>query len=254
MRPVDLIVSTLAERPDLEPKLWELDDEWPTFMLHDRVADLYFDDVDTAFPEFVLLAWDADEPGRLVARGFSVPFAFGADVGRERLPAGGWDAVIQWAHADRVRSRRTTHVSALEILVASSHRGRGLSRRMVDALRDNAHRLGFSDLVAPVRPSGKPAEPRSPMREYAYRTRADGLPHDPWLRVHARAGAEIVAVAPASMTVAGSLAEWREWTGLPFDSAGDVAVPGALLPVRCEPEHDVAVYVEPNVWMHHRLR
>jgi hypothetical protein len=55
-------------------------------------------------------------------------------------------------------------------------------------------------------------------------------------------------------TVAGSLAEWREWTGLPFDSAGDVAVPGALLPVRCEPEHDVAVYVEPNVWMHHRLR
>jgi hypothetical protein len=56
------------------------------------------------------------------------------------------------------------------------------------------------------------------------------------------------------MTVAGSLAEWRQWTGLPFDTPGDVEVPGALLPVRCEPDHDFAVYVEPNVWMHHRLR
>ncbi len=55
------------------------------------------------------------------------------------------------------------------------------------------------------------------------------------------------------MTVTGSLEEWRRWTGLPFDTAGDVEVPAALVPVRCEPEHGYAVYTEPNVWMRHTL-
>jgi hypothetical protein len=73
------------------------------------------------------------------------------------------------------------------------------------------------------------------------------------MRVHARLGARTVRVCPASMTVAGSLAEWRAWTGLPFDASGEVVVPGALTPVHTSVEHDHAVYVEPNVWMHHRL-
>jgi hypothetical protein len=28
--------------------------------------------------------------------------------------------------------------------------------------------------------------------------------------------------------IAGSLAQWRAWTGLPFDTDGEVEVPGAL--------------------------
>jgi hypothetical protein len=32
-----------------------------------------------------------------------------------------------------------------------------------------------------------------------------------------------------------------------------VDVPGALVPVMCAAEHDVAVYVEPNIWVHHHL-
>ena len=51
----------------------------------------------------------------------------------------------------------------------------------------------------------------------------------------------------------GTLAEWREWTGLPFDATGDVVVPFALNPVHCSLEHDHAVYVEPGVWVHHRI-
>ncbi|NUR67376.1 MAG: N-acetyltransferase, partial [Streptomyces sp.] len=109
------------------------------------------------------------------------------------------------------------------------------------------------EVVAPVRPSAKHLEPHTPIEEYAHRVRPDGLPHDPWLRVHARAGATVEAVAPASMTVVGSLEQWRRWTGLPFDTRGDIEVPGALVPVRCEPERGYAVYVEPNVWMRHPL-
>ncbi len=56
------------------------------------------------------------------------------------------------------------------------------------------------------------------------------------------------------MVMAGTLDEWRERTGLPFDEPGEVVVPGALTTVLCRPDLDVAVYVEPNVWVRHRLR
>jgi hypothetical protein len=60
-------------------------------------------------------------------------------------------------------------------------------------------------------------------------------------------------VAPRSTTITGSLADWRSWTGLPFDATGPVSVPEALVPVFCDLDRDVATYVEPNVWVHHRL-
>jgi hypothetical protein len=55
------------------------------------------------------------------------------------------------------------------------------------------------------------------------------------------------------MTIMGTLAAWREWTGLPFDVSGPVVVPEALVPVHCDVTHDHAVYCEPGVWVHHRL-
>ena len=47
--------------------------------------------------------------------------------------------------------------------------------------------------------------------------------------------------------------DWRGWTGLPFDTTGPVEVPQALAPVHCDVAQDQAVYVEPNVWVHHRI-
>jgi hypothetical protein len=128
---------------------------------------------------------------------------------------------------------------------------------MLGAMRAAAADRGFAEVVAPVRPSAKHREPHTPMPEYATRTREDGLPHDPWLRVHVRAGGALATpdpVAPASMVIGGTLAQWRTWTGLPFATEGWTDVPGALAPVRCEPERNWAVYVEPNVWVRHTLR
>lgn len=89
------------------------------------------------------------------------------------------------------------------------------------------------------------------MTAYALRTRDDGLPVDPWLRVHVRAGGRIDRVCARSMVIPGTVEEWREWTGLPFDTTGPVAVPGALAPVMCEAGNGTATYVEPNVWVRH---
>lgn len=248
---MDLNITTLAERPALEGAMWSMKDLWPEFMMYDPVGWANMGRIVREFPEFVLVATDAT--GAVVARGFSVPFRLDAE-GRRALPARGWDEVLNWAFSDLRHGREADTVSAIEITVDLGHLGKGLSHRMLAAMRENAGKRGFAELVAPVRPNGKHLEAEAPMHEYAFRTReADGLPHDPWLRVHVRAGGVIEAVAPASMTVSGSVEQWREWTGLPFDTDGPVEVEGALVPVHCEATRGYAVYVEPNVWVRHRV-
>ncbi|MGW1726306.1 N-acetyltransferase [Streptomyces sp. NPDC002306] len=243
-------VSSLAERPEMLGRIVDMPDSWPEFTLNDLVGNAHYGRIATELPHYVQFA--QDEHGEVVAHAYSVPFALAAE-GRGELPARGWDQVLVWAFSDLRRGVLPDTVSAISVVVAPHAQGRGLSAVMLRAMRDNARARGFREVVAPVRPSAKHLEPHTPIEEYAYRTRADGLPHDPWLRVHARAGATLHGVAPASMAVSGSLEEWRAWTGLPFATRGDVEVPGALVPVRCEPERGYAVYVEPNVWMRHAV-
>ncbi|MCJ1679573.1 N-acetyltransferase [Streptomyces sp. APSN-46.1] len=243
-------ITSLAHRPELAERLWDMADPWPEFAVHDDLAWLLYPRMVAELPEFIWVATDGDA---VVARAFSLPFAQHAPGRDGVLPTRGWDQILMWAFSDLRRGVEPDTLSAIEITVALDRQGEGLSGRMLAAMREGARAAGFAEVVAPVRPSGKPAEPDTSIHEYAYRTREDGLPYDPWLRVHVRAGGVIDSVAPLSMTINGSLAQWREWTGLPFDEPGPVRVPGALTPVRCEPEQGYAVYVEPNVWVRHRL-
>jgi GNAT superfamily N-acetyltransferase len=225
----------------------DFDRSWPVFMQQDPNAWPYYAHV-YEVADYVLLATEGDLP---VAKAYSAPFAFGGE-GREQLPDAGWDEVIRWQHHDRRTGRQCNVATALEIVVLKERQGTGIAAIMVKELRDNAFRLGHDVLYAPVRPSQKSEEPETPMSEYAFRTRDDGLPYDAWLRVHVRAGGRIVKVCPTSMTIPGTLAQWRDWTGLPFDTDGPVLVDGALSPVLACQAQDVAVYVEPNVWVEHR--
>ncbi|MGH3663224.1 MAG: N-acetyltransferase [Micromonosporaceae bacterium] len=245
----ELEITTLAERPELRDAAGALANHWPAFMLEDIVADAYWGQLHDTFSEFILVGL---HEGEVIARGISVPFALDFP-GRGALPPDGWDRVMVWAFANHRSGAAPDTVSAIEILIDPKHQGRGLAAQMVAAMRENVRKLGFDLLVAPVRPTAKHHEPTTPMSEYAFRTRDDGLPHDPWLRVHVRAGGGIEKVAPTSMVISGSLAQWREWTGLPFDTDGPIEVPGALSPVECRQAHDYAVYVEPNVWVRHDL-
>ena len=245
---MDVTISTIAERPELIDGLWAMSDSWPEFMLHDPIGWSHFGRLPRTFADFTLIA--TDERGEVAARAHSIPFRR-ADNGT--LPPNGWDQVLMQGFSDHLHGREPDTVSALDITIRSDLQGHGLSGILLGGLRNNAAERGFRELVAPVRPSAKHREPSTAMAEYAYRTREDGLPVDPWMRTHARAGAVVDSVAPTSMVITGSLEQWRAWTGLPFDTDGWVEVPGALVPVRCAARHDYAVYVEPNVWMRHKL-
>jgi hypothetical protein len=246
----EIVIATFAERPEYVDRAYEFENSWPAFVLEGLVADAHFLRVLPTFPELAVVATDEGAP---VARAVAIPFALHTRARGGTLPDGGWDRVLLWGMADHFRGTTPDTCSALEVTIAVTHQGRGLSHRMLAALRDAVGRQGFETLVAPVRPNRKHLEPHVPMDEYAARVGAEGLPEDPWLRVHARAGATIEKVAPTSMTVVGTLPQWRDWTGQPFEGSGPVEVPGALVPVHVDARHGHAVYVEPNVWMRHNL-
>lgn len=104
-----------------------------------------------------------------------------------------------------------------------------------------------------MRPSWKDRYPLTAMEDYVQWRRDDGLPYDPWLRVHLRSGGLLVKVCPRAMTIEGRISDWEEWTGLKFFESGQYIVQGALVPVRIDLDADRGRCLEPNVWIHHSV-
>jgi len=232
-----------AERPDLLDRRDELGATWDEFMYHDAVASVYWDRQYEEYPDLQLYLVDEDDSFLAESNAVAIPF------GPEELPDEGWDAALQQAFDGRA----AVCVSAIAITIGIEQRGRGLSRTMLDGMRKTVAARGFTDLVAPVRPNLKHRYPLAPIERYVEWRREDGSLLDPWLRVHERAGAELVRVAPVSMRISGSVDDWESWTKMIFPESGTYVVPGALVPVEIDRGRDEGVYVEPNVWMHHNV-
>ncbi len=242
-------ISPLTE-PDYDKLLRGLPAaSWPEFMLHDPVADELWHHLAGIFPAYQFAALAAD--GSPVAMANSIPFYLPNPV--EQLPEEGWDWVLRRGVEGARDGIPPNMVSAIQVAIAPGYRGTGLSKKMLLQMRQVAADHGFTKLVAPVRPSHKADHPNMPMEEYITWTREDGMLVDPWLRVHVSAGGRVIKVCHRSMTIGGSLAQWRAWTGLPLDQAGEHIVPGALVPVWVDQIEGSARYVEPNVWVLHDL-
>lgn len=71
------------------------------------------------------------------------------------------------------------------------------------------------------------------------------------MRVHERAGATIVQVAPRSMRIEAPVTDWEEWTEMRFPADGTYVVPGMLATL--DVRDGVGVHFEPNVWLRHTV-
>jgi GNAT superfamily N-acetyltransferase len=237
-------VFTYAERPDLAARTGEVEHTLAHFLGHGEVAERHWGKLRHELPELQLILWDEDRDA-VVGHARTMPAREA-----EGLP-GGIDDILESWFGDGPRPEPDV-LSAMVAFVDGGRQGEGLSRLLVEGMRDLAGRAGFSSLIAPVRPVWKDRYPLIPLERYAQWTREDGLPFDPWIRVHVRLGAELLEVCPESMRIEGTREEWEEWAGMAFPDDGDFVVPGALVPVRFEGGR--GVYVEPNVWMRHPAR
>jgi Acetyltransferase (GNAT) family len=222
-------------------------DAFPAFIVADPQAKKYIDRVREWFADLnVILVDDGDVP---VATGWGVPVRWNGEL--SDLPAGYTDAIRR-----AVRGRERGHAPDTFVIcggiVSASRTGRGLAGELIKALRDLAPAAGCTRVVAPVRPTLKPAYPLTHIDTFAGWTRDDGAPLDPWLRTHWRLGGQIIATAPRSQTMTGTVREWESWTGMVFPSTGEYVIPRGLSTLHIDRDEDRGRYAEPNVWVRHR--
>lgn len=223
---------------------------WPEFMLHDPVAGENWHELFDRFNEYQFALLDT-EANRMAAIGNSLPFHW--DQPLSELPEGGWDWVLLKAVEDHKQGTKPNMQSAIQINIHPDYQSKGLSTRMVEAMRAIGESKAFKYLVAPVRPNQKSQYPLISIDDYIKWTTDEGLPFDAWLRVHARVGGRIIKPCHKAMTISGTCADWTAWTGMRFPQNGKYFVPGALNPIEINVEKDEGVYIEPNVWMVHEI-
>jgi hypothetical protein len=240
---------SIAARPEQRAVVDRVDAEaYPEFMGHTDLAP-WWPVIYGTFPEYQLILADA-QTGRHLAHGNLLPFAW--DRTPEGLPHSAVEMVRRALH-DRRHGVPPTVLGALQAVVDPAEQGAGLSVRMLQGMAGLAAALRLPDLVAPIRPTEKALDPLAPLDEYVARVRPDGLPADPWQRVHARLGAVPIAVEEGWLTVTASVEEWARLTGVGAPPTGPYLVPGALVPIKLDAERRFGRYVEPHLWMRYRI-
>jgi GNAT superfamily N-acetyltransferase len=242
---------TLRERPELEDEYDRLADvSWPRFL---RQRDSlgygpYWPQLFTTWRDWQLLLIDGMGP--TIAVTHAVPLVWAGTV--EDLPSSIAD-ILRRAESDHAAGRPPTALCALAVMIDPRYRGQGMSPVAVRAMVDAARARGLRSLIAPVRPASKSAYPLAPLERYVRWENEDGLPLDPWIRVHTRMGAHILGVAPRTIVIEGTVENWERWTDMRFPDSGSYVVPGALQPVVIDRERDEGRYDDPNVWMRHPI-
>jgi len=233
-----------ADRPDLRGRRFaELSGvTFPEYMHNNQSGTRYWGRLYDDFPEFQVALVDGDE---LLAEAHAVPIPWDGTL--DDLPSGWDEGFVLGMTTDR----EPTALMAVAISVAPARQGERLSSRMIETFKDNARAAGLTAVLAPVRPTHKERYPLIPIETYLAWRRDDGSHFDPWLRIHEHVGGEIVAPAPESMVIAAPVADWEEWTGMPFPADGDYIFPGGLAPLVVR--DGVGTHVEPNVWVLHRV-
>lgn len=174
-----------TEQPDLWSNSLEITREvWPEYNLHGDVVSAYWGRLFEDFPAYQFVLYE-DE---VLAEGHTLPCVW--DGTRDGL-GDGIDAMVIAAFEARMANRTPNALCALAAEIRPRFQGRGLARRILDAMTDLARGDGLTHLIAPVRPSFKERYPITPIERYVAWRGDGGEAFDPWIRVHLRRGGKI---------------------------------------------------------------
>ncbi|WP_034088904.1 hypothetical protein [Streptacidiphilus albus] len=242
-----LIVEQTDAREWSDEQLQELFSEgFPEFITADRLVKQYIGRIREWFTDLNLML--VDEHGVPVASGWGIPIRWDGRI--ETLPTGYTDAIIR-AVEGREQGIEPDTLVICGAIVTPARKGQGLAGETLNALRGLAVDAGWQRVIAPVRPTLKAQYPLASIEAYMGWTRQDGSALDPWIRTHRRLGARILAAAPASQTMTGTVSEWEQWTGMVFPESSDYVIPQGLNLLHIDRSTDQGIYVEPNIWMQH---
>jgi GNAT superfamily N-acetyltransferase len=238
----------VASAPELDTEAEQrFVEEWPEFIFHDVTVRKYSDRRRSYF-----LDWEfylVDDTRRLIGGSWGVPLPWDGTVAD--LPGGFTDSLVRSVDSYEAQVQPNTFV-LMAAAVRNDEQGKGHASRVITAVKEQAAARGLARMIAPVRPTLKSTYPLTDIAEFMTWTRPDGLPLDPWLRTHTRLGATLLAPAPHSQTITGTVPDWEKWTGLAFPSTGTYVIPAGLTTLAIDRSADTGLYTEPNIWMQHR--
>jgi len=222
-------------------------EDWPEFIFHDAGVTPYRERRIEYFPDWEFYLVSTDDR-RLIAGCWGVPIAWDGSV--EDLPGGFTDSLARSVESYEAGVVPDTFV-LMAAAVRNDEQGKGHASRVITAVKEQALARGLTRMIAPVRPTSKSQYPLIDIAEFMTWTRDDGLPLDPWLRTHVRLGATLLAPAPASQTMTGTVADWEKWTGMALPATGTYVIPDGLTTLAIDRSTDAGLYQEPNIWLRH---
>lgn len=221
-------------------------DAFPPIITADAVAKVYIGRVREYFTDFDVMLVGDDRP---VATGWGVPIRWNVEV--TDLPSGYTDTTRRAVELHEAGGQADTFVICGGNVNPAVGR-RGVATALVIALRELPAAADLPRVLAPVRPTLKPAYPLTPIETFSTWRRPDELPVDPWLRTHVRLGGRIIATAPHSQTMTATVGQWGTWTHMSLPATGHYVIPAGLSPLYIDHDADLGTYTEPNVWVQHR--
>ena len=221
---------------------------WPEFMQHDAIVEKHWPSLYTAFLDF---QFAVQSDGETVGVGNALALHWEGAL--KDLPARGLDWAMEKAVDDFKNKLTPNLLVGVQILINPDLRSKGLSYELLELMKQAGKQQGIHQIALPVRPTRKHLHPLVPMEEYIGWVNDKAEPFDPWIRVHVKAGGKVISVCSESMTIEGSVSDWENWTGLRFPESGAYNVPNALTPVTIDLEQNTGTYIEPNVWIVHKM-
>jgi len=189
------------------------------------------------------------EQNKVIAIGLMGPFNWSGAV--EDLPT--FKQMVRTGLEIQSQNHPFNSMVGYAICISPAEQGKGLSKKIVAAMKDVAKRESCTHFLVPLRPSGKHLYPLQSADEYAKWRRPDGKLVDNWLRVHENMGASRLCVMEECDVYSGPLKEWTKATGLIFPISGSYIVPGALSPLIVNVDEDFGAITEGNIWVSHPM-
>ncbi|MGQ3889378.1 GNAT family N-acetyltransferase [Legionella sp. CNM-1927-20] len=219
---------------------------WPNFIRlpDDIVFKLY-----KLYPEFQisLLAPNKELIGVLN----SIPITWTKSL--SELPNEGVNWVINTGINGNPDTEKANIVCAVSVTVADNYRNRGISKILLQHLKEISFNKKFTYLIVPARPSLKSLYPLTSIDKYITWKNRNGEIFDPWLRTHIDLGAQILSICYYSAYISADIKQWEQWTEMSFLDDGAYIVKGALVPVEIDCKSNLGKYIEPNIWVYYSL-